>query len=335
MPMSYDSDLISLFEEIAPAVGATCDVEPLHRRAGKLQFGNGSVLFFRKNHLNVNRAGNARMAADKSFLSTFLAGMGFRTLPEVTISRFDLKRGTIDPAKRSQVSQFAAQNNWLTVVKPNAMSQGRGVRMTGDQKQLFDSILETLAVDRVCIVQQYCPMPEYRLVVLRDCLLQAYRRQPMTVVGNGFSSIEELVRTKLKTLSESRHEDFSPDLFLNISRTVNCKGRRVTDVATLGERIVVADTANLSAGGEATDVAGSLNPKWADLAVELARKCGLLLAGVDIFIDDISDGNSDYRVIELNSAPGLDDYLFQGSVQKSRVLALYQRVLETVATAAT
>jgi D-alanine-D-alanine ligase-like ATP-grasp enzyme len=60
-----------------------------------------------------------------------------------------------------------------------------------------------------------------------------------------------------------------------------------------------------------------------------------LLAGVDIFIDDISDGNSDYRVIELNSAPGLDDYLFQGSVQKSRVLALYQRVLETVATAAT
>jgi len=40
-------------------------------------------------------------------------------------------------------------------------------------------------------------------------------------------------------------------------------------------------------------------------------------------------------VIELNSAPGLDDYLFQGSVQKSRVLALYQRVLETVATAAT
>jgi D-alanine-D-alanine ligase-like ATP-grasp enzyme len=173
------------------------------------------------------------------------------------------------------------------------------------------------------------------LVVLRDCLLQAYRRQPMTVVGNGFSSIEELVRTKLKTLSESRHEDFSPDLFLNISRTVNCKGRRITDVATLGERIVVADTANLSAGGEATDVAGSLNPKWADLAVELARKCGLLLAGVDIFIDDISDGNSDYRVIELNSAPGLDDYLFQGSVQKSRVLALYQRVLETVATAAT
>ena len=103
--MSYDSDLISLFEEIAPAVGATFEVEPGFRRAGKLQFGNGAVLFCRKNHLNVNRAGNARMTADKSFLSSFLTNMGFRVLPEVTISRRDVKQGTIDLRKQDDIDR--------------------------------------------------------------------------------------------------------------------------------------------------------------------------------------------------------------------------------------
>lgn len=332
--MSYDSDLISLFEEIAPAIGAVFEVEPRYRRVGKLQFANGFVLFCRKNHLNINRASNARMVADKSFLSSFLSNMGFRILPEVTISRGDMRNGTIDRQRHDDVTQFAARNNWLTIVKPNSLSQGRGVQITEGSADLLDAITETLTIDRVCIVQQYCPMPEYRLVVLKDRLIQAYRRQPITVVGDGSSSAEELVRTKLQALAEKRNEAFPQQLFLGILRRATVRGRRLNTVVPLGKPVVVAETANLSAGGEANDVAGSLAPEWIALAVELTRRCGLLLAGVDMFIDDISDCDSDYRIIEVNSAPGLDDYLFRGTAQRSRVLALYQTVLETAAHAA-
>jgi D-alanine-D-alanine ligase-like ATP-grasp enzyme len=331
--MSYDSDLVALFEDIAPAIGATVKTEPKYRRAGMLQFHNGAVLFFRNNHLNINVASNARMAADKSFLSFFLAGMGFRVLPEVTVSRYDLDQGVIGPLKLEQILQFAAVNGWRTIVKPNALSQGRGVRLAADRQQLLGAISDTLAIDRVCIVQQYCRMPEYRLVVLEGTLLQAYRRKPMTVAGDGSSAIAELVRRKIEALAKCRSEDSVPELFATAARVVAASGRRMADIARAGEEIVIAETGNLAAGAEAIDVMQLLHPKWTALAVDLTRRCGLLLCGVDIFIGDIGDGDSDYRVIELNSAPGLDDYLLQGKAQSVRVSALYRKVLETAAAA--
>jgi D-alanine-D-alanine ligase-like ATP-grasp enzyme len=332
-PMSYDSDLVALFKDIAPTIGATIKTEPTYQRTGMLQFHNGAVLFFRDNHLNINVASNARMAADKSFLSFFLAGMGFRVLPEVTVSRYDLDRGVIRPSKLEQVLQFAALNGWRTIVKPNAMSQGQGVRLVADRGQLLGAISDILAIDRVCIVQKYCTMPEYRLVVLEGSLLQAYRREPMTVTGDGSSTIAELVRRKIEALANTRNENGVPELFAAATRTMAANGRATTEIAFAGEEIVIAETGNLAAGAEAIDVMQLLHPKWSALAVDLTRRCGLLLCGVDIFIDDIRDGNSDYRVIELNSAPGLDDYLLRGKAQRMRVLSLYRKVLETAAVA--
>src|SRR5665213_1275205 len=300
--MSHDSDLVGLFEEITPAIGARLEIEPNYRRSGMLRFRNGSVLFFRSNHLNINVASNVRMAADKAFLSYFLTGMGFPVLPETTVSRYDMERGAVQPLKLEQVLQFAARNGWRTIIKPNSLSQGRGVRVTLDRQDLLSAISDTLAIDRVCIVQQYCSMPEYRLVVLKGSILQAYRRQPMAVTGDGSSTIAELVTRKIEAISTDRGEDCVPGVLSTATRVLASRGRCLTDVASAGEKIVVADIANLSVGGEAIDVANSLHPRWAALAIELVRKCGLLLCGIDIFIDDIADRNSDYRIIELNSA---------------------------------
>jgi D-alanine-D-alanine ligase-like ATP-grasp enzyme len=331
--MSHDSNLVELFKEIAPAIGATLKIEPRYRRSGMLEFGNGSVLFFRNNHLNINTAGNARMARDKSFLSHFLAATGFSTLPEVTVSRYDLDHGSIAPSKLGDILRFAAGNGWRTIVKPNARTQGRGVRLTTDRRELLDAISDTLAIDGVCIVQQPCAMPEYRLVVLKGKVIQAYGRKPMTIAGDGSSTVEALLERKLHTISASRNENDSPELLSVATRLLKSAGRQMNDVAPAGEQIPVAETANLSAGGEATDALQQLHPRWRKLAVDLAARCGLLLCGIDIFIDDVGGGVGEYRVIEVNSAPGLDDYLFQGDAQKARVLALYREVLETAALA--
>lgn len=332
--MSYDSDLVAIFKELAPAMGAALTVEPSYQRSGMLEFRNGSVLFFRNNHVNINVAGNARMARDKSFLSRFLAGMGFCVLPEVTVSRYDLDRGVIAPPKLDDIFRFAALNGWRTIVKPNAGTQGRGVRFTADRQQLLEAVKTTLEMDGVCIVQQYCNMPEYRLVVLNGRVMQAYARKPMTITGDGSSTVKDLLRQKTDATSRDRNEDTSSELFSMAERVLKSAGRRIDDIAHLDEQIVVAEIANLSAGGVATCAMQSLHPRWQALAVDLARRCGLLLCGVDIFIHDGSDDRSDYRVIEVNSAPGLDDYLFHGEVQKARILAFYREVLEAAASSA-
>lgn len=331
--MSFDSDLVSLFKEIAPAMGATLRIEPSYQRSGMLEFSNGSVLFFRSNHLNINMAGNARMARDKSFLSHFLAETGFETLPETTVSRYDFNQGVIAPSKLDGILQFAVRNGWRTIVKPNSKTQGRGVRATVGRQQLLEAITDVLAIDRVCIVQQYCAMPEYRLVILDGQLIQAYARKPMTITGDGSSTLGVLLKRKAEAISTDRNEDTSAELFSTGERVLESAGRQISDIAPVGQQIVVAETANLSAGGVATCAMQLLHPRWTALAVDVARRCGLRLCGIDIFIDTIGDGASDYRVIEVNSAPGLDDCMFRGEVQKARVLALYREVLEIAASA--
>lgn len=326
--MSLDADLVALVEAIAPEIGAALTVEPVHRRSGMLRFANGAVLFFRNNNLNINIAGNARMAADKSFLSGFLAAMGFRTLPEIAIARRDVRHGQIAPALLADALRFAARNDWRAIVKPNALSQGKGVRLTQGRDALLAAIAETLAIDRVCIVQQHCAMPEYRIVVLGGKVLQAYRRQKLTVTGDGTSTIAELTSQKIATIADARNETGAAALLEATQRIRAARGGAMSDVAAAGERIAVADIGNLSAGGEATDVLDRLHPHWRALACELTQRCGLLLCGVDIFIEDIRNPDSDYRVIELNSAPGLDDYLLGGDAQRARVQGMYRQVLQ-------
>jgi glutathione synthase/RimK-type ligase-like ATP-grasp enzyme len=327
--MSLDAHLVALIEVIAPELGATLTVEPIYRRSGMLRFAGGAVLFFRNNSLNINVAGNARMAADKSYLSSFLAGMGFRTLPEIAVARRDVRHGEISPALLADVLAFAAGNDWRVIVKPNALSQGRGVRLTQGRDALLAAVHETLALDRVCVVQQFCAMPEYRIVVLDGQVLQAYRRQRLTVTGDGRSTVAELAARKIAAVTGARNESGGAALLAATESIRAARGGAMSDVVAAGEDLAVADIGNLSAGGEATDVLDNLNPHWQALACELASRCGLLLCGVDIFIADIGDPSSDYRVIELNSAPGLDDYLLSGGAQRERVKQLYRQVLVT------
>lgn len=330
--MSFDSDLVALFETIAPQIGATLTVEPTYRRAGRLRFANGAVLFFRKNHLNINPASNARMTADKAYLSSFLHQMGFGVLAETTFAARDLRRSGTAAARMAETLAFAETVGWPVIVKPNSKSQGRSVQLVGDPTSLRQAVLGILQTDTVCIVQQYCAMPEYRLVVLNGSLIQAYRRTPLSVTGDGSTAVGALVSRRVAAIAGRRQE--AGDAILdNARRVMAAKGIAEHQIIPAGVHVVVSDTANLSAGGEAVDVSGLLHPDWARLAVKLARQCGLLLCGVDMFIDDIGAPAGAYRVIELNSSPGLDDYLLEHDAQRKRVEDLYRSVLQVAAAA--
>jgi D-alanine-D-alanine ligase-like ATP-grasp enzyme len=272
------------------------------------------------------------MARDKSYLSRFLASSGFSVLPETTIARRDVKNGAINPSKWEDIAGFADRQGWHTVVKPNGMSGGRGVRITKNRAQLLEAISCTLEMDSVCIIQQFCEMPEYRVVVLKGKVIQAYRRKPMTIIGDGHSTYESILTGRIQKIATDRNEGGLGELLSASRQKLEADGYELNDIAPPNERIVLSETSNLSTGGEADDVMPVLHPRWRDLSADIAGSCGLVLCGIDIFIDDIERNTGDYRLIEVNSAPGLDDYALRGEAQKDRVKALYREVLEVAAT---
>ncbi|MBA3724879.1 MAG: hypothetical protein H0W86_00130 [Armatimonadetes bacterium] len=58
----------------------------------------------------------------------------------------------------------------------------------------------------------------------------------------------------------------------------------------------------------------NIHPEFKGLCVELTRKMGLRYCGVDLLVidGDISDAPLEYVIIEINAAPGIDNYAATG-----------------------
>lgn len=77
-------------------------------------------------------------------------------------------------------------------------------------------------------------------------------------------------------------------------------------------QIFLLDNANLSTGGDSVDVTKVIHPELARLAADITRDMGLRLCGVDFMTQDLTKSlvhNRDYIVLEINGAPGLDNYM--------------------------
>ncbi|MDQ1422068.1 MAG: hypothetical protein QOJ52_4030 [Acidimicrobiaceae bacterium] len=97
-------------------------------------------------------------------------------------------------------------------------------------------------------------------------------------------------------------------------------------------QVFLLDNANLSAGGESRDVTRIIHRDFRKLATDLTRGMGLRLCGVDLLIKGGSIGEpaSEFYVLEINSAPGLDHYAKIGREQKRIVENLYLKVIRAM-----
>ena len=89
------------------------------------------------------------------------------------------------------------------------------------------------------------------------------------------------------------------------------------------------DVANLSLGGTARDLTDRISPYYSELAISIAESLNLKLCGIDIIAKDITDMNrADYYVIEVNSAPILNNHAFDGKKQEKYVKELHGMVFD-------
>ena len=58
----------------------------------------------------------------------------------------------------------------------------------------------------------------------------------------------------------------------------------------------------------------------------MANDLGLQISGIDFLCADIEDPDADYRVIEINSAPNLENYAPMGETQTNITHDLYQAI---------
>lgn len=210
----------------------------------------------------------------------------------------------------------AAQEIGLpVVVKPLDGNQGKGVtvNITGEEQLRKAYEVASTFRDNI-LVERYMPGNDFRLLVVGDRLVAAARRDPPKVVGDGVSTIAQLVEQVNKDPRRGAGHSTSLTKIRFDEIAIEClskQGFSAESIPLKGQRVNLRNNANLSTGGSATDVTDDVHPDVAARAVAAAHMIGLDICGVDVVSDSILRPLEEQGggVVEVNAAPGLRMHL--------------------------
>ena len=326
--------VVDLLVRLAPLIGARIELEPQAREAGCIVFASGYRSYFWMNRFELNATPLARICQDKGLAAHFLVERGFRVAEWLVVSPSSRKHFGDDSHGLEAARAFADRIGRPVFVKPLSMSQGRLVRLVQTDSELdyaVNEIWREMALRRgrrLALVQARCTGPEYRIVVLEGAVLAAYERSPLQVLGDGRSSVADLLDARAQQFVRDGRDLLElPIEDPRIDETLKRAGLNRRSVLPVGKRLSLFDLANLSLGGTAENCLERMHPALRELACRVASALHLTFCGIDMFISEIDTAASSYEIIEVNSAPGLDDSVFAGTAQGDRVDDLYLRLL--------
>lgn len=201
------------------------------------------------------------------------------------------------------------------VLKPDRGSQGNGVsadiRTEDELRSAFlhaQKFVRSRARSERYVVQTHHSGWDHRCFVLNGKMLAATRRYHPKVVGDGSSSIQELMddhNRRANALGEGTcwgplsHDGES-------KRMLARAGLTVRSVPEAGCAVQVRSNANGSMGAWAADVTDDVSPYVRRLVERTAVAAGLAIAGVDVLSENVA-GTTERTarpvIVEVNSPP--------------------------------
>ncbi|KKW47085.1 MAG: cyanophycin synthetase [Candidatus Kaiserbacteria bacterium GW2011_GWA2_58_9] len=329
--------LAGLLQKLAPRLGAKVVLESGWKIAGQITFPDrggkrGNKSYFRYNTLDLNPVGASDIAKDKDYANFFMRKMGYPTVPGRAFYSDDWCETIGSRRNNAAAYRYARKLGFPVIVKPNEGSHGAGVFLVNDKREFMRAMRHIFKGDRVALVQRVVRGRDYRIVVLDRQVISAYERIPLSVVGDGRSSIKELLKRRQKRFRAASRDTRIRLDDIRIAHKLGVQKLALRSVPERGKQVFLLDNANLSSGGDAVDVTKPIHPEFKKIAVELTRDMGLRLCGVDLMVaGDIRQAPKKYRVLEVNAAPGLDHYVKQGRAQQKTVENLYLKVLKSLA----
>ena len=195
------------------------------------------------------------------------------------------------------------------VVKPSDGNHGRGVTTELTERSEIEAAY-TLALGEgsEVIVERFVRGNEHRMLVVAGKLVAAARGETAVVVGDGRSTIKELIDSQLNTdPRRGTTEDHPLNLvFQDGEATVKLELQRQgfapESIPPKDKEVLIQRNGNV-----AFDVTDLVHPDVAATVSLAARIVGLDIAGVDLVAEDISRPLAEQRgaIVEVNAGPGL------------------------------
>jgi D-alanine-D-alanine ligase-like ATP-grasp enzyme len=266
---------------------------------------NGRELFFRSTLSSLTDSYGVFAAENKALTHALLSSNGVSTPETISLGDGQAVGDTFD----------FLDIHKKVVVKPANTDRGDGVTIgVTDEAGLKKAV--SLARDTGngevdVIIQKQIDGDEFRFLVVEGRVVAVASRRPPQVIGDGKSTIRELINQKNQ--DPRRGVKHASDLTLiDVDEVRKARGVKfLEEVLPKGKTAAVLDVTNLSKGGEAIDFTDKASPVLKELAIKAAKHCFLGIAGVDIMTKNItSNSTRDSFVIEVNSTPGIRMHQF-------------------------
>ena len=196
------------------------------------------------------------------------------------------------------------------VIKPVDGNHGKGATTNiTSWETAIKALADAQRYSRSVICERFITGFDFRVLVINYKFVCAALRTPASVVGDGKSTIQQLIDEvnkdprrgygHEKVLTQIKVDDFT-------WKMLNDKGYTLETVPAVDELVLLKPTANLSTGGTATDVTEEIHPANIFMCERIARIIGLDICGIDIMASDlrtpiVENGGA---VLEVNAAPG-------------------------------
>ncbi|MEO0884114.1 MAG: cyanophycin synthetase [Pseudomonadota bacterium] len=212
---------------------------------------------------------------------------------------------------KTDAVEAAKDIGYPVVVKPIDGNHGRGVSLN---LKTATEVREAFALAKEegngVVVEEMIEGLDHRLLVIDGKLVAAAKRVPAHVIGDGKSTVGELVDEVNRDPRRGMgHENMLTQIKINAGAKALLKQQKlkIDSVPDEGEEVFLRKTANLSTGGTAIDVTDIIHPENKVMAERAVKAVGLDIGGVDFLTTDISRS---YREIgggicEVNAGPGI------------------------------
>jgi cyanophycin synthetase len=160
------------------------------------------------------------------------------------------------------------------------------------------------------IIEKSISGSDFRLLCVNGRFVAATERRPASVIGDGRSTIDQLIKWENKKLARldtptsslSKIQcDEAMELYLEE------QGLSLDSVIEKDRTVYLRKVANLSAGGVSIDATHSVHHDNIILAQDVAQHFRLTCLGIDVIARTLSKSwkSGDFAILEINSAPGI------------------------------
>lgn len=289
-------------------------VDEAHRRGVAVEITDAEGGFFRLSF-------GGRSIHCRESLSELTSAVAMSICDDKAVTRRVVERAGLnvpeqmDASAGSEAIAAFLKKHRRVVVKPARGEQGHGVAVGLETVDEVERAVKAAREISSRVLLEACFEGEdLRLVIIDDRLVAAAVRRAPRVVGDGASTIEDLIRHQSRRRAAATGGESTIPVDAETRRCLSSQGLELRSVPAKGREVIVRKTANLHTGGSIHDVTEEVHPALVEAACKAARAIDIPVVGIDFMVR--SPSLAEYVFIEANERPGLANHEPQPTAER-------------------